>query len=165
MSIEDLEIEINTMLNALQLRPNKVYIVKDVSVQFVIEEFGTIVCGINRTDYVEVKKVVENHFVDYRIIYITTNDDLSKKRYEVIWELMTGGYMRWLRYEYPRLFNNLISIDNFGMKIIKERLLRYNNRTKYVYLIEQNEWAMRNSGTYVLSMDPGFYDSMPELGG
>ena len=165
MDIQELEIEINAALAALQLKQNKISIVKDVSVQFVIEDFGTIVCGINRVDYTEVKKIIDAHFDGYRIIYITTNDNMSEKRYEVVWELMTAGYMRWIRFEHPRLFNNLINIDNFGNKIISERLARFGSKAKHKYLIEQNEWARRNSGTYILSMDPGFYDMMPALGG
>ncbi len=164
MDIQELEVEINSMLAALQLKANKVSIVKDVSVQFIVDDFGTVVCGINRVDYIEVKKVIDAHFDGYRIIYITTNDNMSEKRYEVVWELMTGGYLKWIRFEHPRLFANLINIENFGNKIIVERLRRFNNRAKYKYLIEQNEWARRSSGTYVLSVDPGFYDLMVESG-
>ena len=164
MDIIELEIELNNIIIALQLRSNKISVVKNVSVQFVIAEFGTVICGINRIDYSEVKKVIDTHFDGYRILYVTTNDDLSAKRYEIIWELMTAGYMRWLRFEYTRLFTNLITVENFGIKIITERLKRFNGKVKYKYIIEQNEWAMRNAGTYILSIDPGFYDMMPELG-
>ena len=160
--MDELEININAMFTALHLKPTKTSVVKDVSIQFIVEIFGTIVCGINRVDYTAVKIVIDDHFKGYRVIYITTNDNMNEKRYEVIWELMVGGYMRWIRFEYPRLFTSLITNENFGNKIIKERLNRFDDNAKYSYLIEQNQWAMRNASTYVLAVDPGFYDTMPE---
>jgi hypothetical protein len=164
MSLEDLEIDLLAMVTAFQLTAKKVSVVKDISVQFVIEEFGTVICGINRIDYIEVKKVIDTHFSGYRVVYITTNDDMSTKRYEVLWELMTGGYMRWLRYEFPSTFKNTLINWGLSSKIINERLRRFNGREKYKYLIGQNEWALRSSENYVLSVDPGFFDMMIELG-
>lgn len=160
--MKELDIQINASLTALQLKSSKLSLVKDVSIQFVIEEFGTIICGINRIDYSAVKKVVDEHYEDYRIIYITTNDTLLEKKYEIIWELMTGGYMRWIRLEHPRLFRNLITLENFGNRIITERMNRFAGKAKYNYLIAQNEWAKKVAETYVLSVDAGFYDMMPE---
>lgn len=162
MDLESIEIEVRNMLKALRLNFNVVRLTKGSSIQFVIEDFGTVVCCISRMDYSTVKEVVEDTFAGYRVLYITTDEDISTKRFDVVWELMTAGYMRWIRFEHQRIFNNLIKFENFGNKIIDERLRRFAGRPKYKYLIEQNEWARRNADTYVMSLDPGFYDMMPE---
>ena len=46
-------------------------------------------------------------------------------------------------------------------KIIKERLKVWDNAPKYRFLIDENEAALREATTYVLSVDPAFFDSMP----
>jgi hypothetical protein len=162
MDLEALEIDVRNMLKALRLDYDVVHLTSSSSIQFVIKDFGTVVCCISRMDYTTVREVVENTYMDYRVLYITTDEDISTKRFEVVWELMTAGYMRWVRFEHQRIFNNLITFENFGNRIIEERLRRFAGRPRYKYLIEQNEWAKRNADTYVMSIDPGFYDMMPE---
>ena len=162
-TLAELEIEISILVSKLQLRTKRINLTKNTSFQFIAEDFGVVVCGMNHVDYVTVKTLVEDHLKDYKVVYVSVVDNISEKRYELIWELMTVGYMRWIRYENSHRFTNLITMENFGRKIIDERLRRFNKRPMYKYLIEQNEWAKRNAASYVLAVDPGFFDMMPEI--
>lgn len=158
----ELEDAIIIMLHALRLDYKVDRVIKGISVQFVIKQFGTIVCGLHRQDYKLVDDQVKQSYPDWRVIYITTFDNMLEKKEEVIWKLMEGGYMRWVRTTYPRPFNELVVMQEFGKKIIKRRLEIYKNKPRYNFLVEDNEDAINYPATTILSWDPGFYDYMPE---
>ena len=93
---------------------------------------------------------------------IKPDDILEEKRMEVIWELMKSGYMHYLRTEIPRTFKELIISKGWDKKIINKRLELYGDDPKYNYWRELNKWALKESSTYVLSVDPGFFDFLSE---
>lgn len=159
MTMEILEGEIQTMLHGFMLQSKKSVLVSGVSVQFLVEDFGIIISGINRADYKVILDAVDVKFKDWRKVFITTFDDIEEIRYEVLWELMRSGYMTWLRMEHPRPFTRLIT-EGFGDRIINRRLELWSNKPKYNYLISLNEWAKQMAKTYVLSIYPGFFDTM-----
>jgi len=128
MTIEDLENEIEIMLHAFRVNAKVVRLIKTISVQFVVEQFGTIVCGVNRPDYKLVADQIEQDYPDYRVVYIVSEDNMLEKKDEVLWALMRGGYMKWIRVTYPRTFNESIIRGNFGNKIITQRLKIWNNK-------------------------------------
>jgi hypothetical protein len=97
MDINILEDEVAIILNQLMVKFRKLNLLKDNSTQFVIDDFGLIVCCINRIDYSEVKSKVAEKFYGWRTVFITADEPLSKKKDEVLWNLMRGGYMKWLR--------------------------------------------------------------------
>ena len=165
MDLQEIESHIVIMLKTLLLNSKKISILKNVSIAFLIEDFGTIVCGINRTDYSQVEMILEEKFKGWRRVYITTQDDVVKKKYDVVWELMRGGYMKWLRTTYQRKLKNiLIGVDDLGGKILKERLRIWAGRAKYRYLIEDTESVLKYGMFRELAHDPGFFDHMPEEG-
>lgn len=165
MEMHELEDHINIMLNQLRVPSKKLNIMKDTSVQFVVEDFGLIICCINRVDYAQANDAVHEKFNGWRVVYFTTQDDLVEKKYEVLWALMRCGYMKWLRYKFPRqVKNTLIGTENLGARIIKERLRIWNNQPKFSFLIEDNEIALRNGVQRELVNDPSFFDYMPEEG-
>ena len=71
------------------------------------EDFGVVVSSINRIDYSSVKKVVNEKLPGYRDVYISTFDNLLKAKDDILWTLMQSGYMRLIRSNFPRQFNNL----------------------------------------------------------
>jgi hypothetical protein len=85
---------------------------------------------------------------------------LIEKRDEIIWTLMRGGFMTYIRQNFPRQFTRLIA-DGFGDKIIKERLRRWADKPMYRFLIEEDIKAKEVPTTMVLSMEPAFFDYMP----
>lgn len=95
---------------------------------------------------------------DNRFVYIKPYDILQDKKMEVFWELMKSGYMHYLRIEYPRTFKDLIINRGWDRKIIEKRLELYNDKPRYQYLIQINKDALRESASYILSIDPGFFD-------
>lgn len=94
----------------------------------------------------------------WRIVYIEPPDSLEEKRIEVIWELMRAGYMHYLRTEVPRTFKELIVSKGWDKRIINKRLELYGDDPKYNYWRDLNQWALKESSTYILSIDPGFFD-------
>lgn len=164
MDLTELEVHINTILNSFFLKFKKTNIIRGVSVQFIVEDFGIIVCGINRVDYAQVDDAINNQYAGWRVVYITTNDNILEKKYEVLWALMRGGYMRWLRFSFPRQVKNiLIGQDNLGNRIIDERLRIWNDKPKFKFLIEENKFVKQNGLLREYNIDPGFFDYMPEI--
>jgi len=163
MELKELEEHVSIMLNQLKVSSKITNILRNVSSQFLIEDFGLIVCCINRVDYAQASNSINENFKDWRVIFITTNDNLLEVKDKVLWSLMRGGYMKWLRYTFPRqVKNTLIGIDNLGRKIIDERLRLWKNKPKYKFFIEDNLLALKNGVQRELVNDPSFFDYMPE---
>lgn len=137
---------------------------KNLAEYYQIEDFGLIVCVFNRIDYTQVSGKMTEHYSGWRVNYITTDDNLVEKKYEVLWDLMRCGYMKWLRWNFPRQVRSiLMGPDNLGSRIIEERLRIWDNKPKYKFLIEDNISVQRNGIIPELSKDPSFFDYMPEV--
>ena len=163
MDLKELEDYISIMLTQLRATFKKLNLIRGISVQFIIEEFGLIICGIDRTCYTQVNETIIKNFPDWRIVYITTNDNIAEKKDEVLWNLMRCGYMKWLRYTFPRQVKSIINgTENLGQKIIKERLRIWDNKPKYKFLVNDNKIALENGMLRELTNDPSFFDYMPE---
>lgn len=164
MSIElklvELESEIEIILRSLRVSFRKTSVVKEVSVQFVCEDFGVVVNAINRSDYAYINKATKENFPNYRYIYISTFDDLLEAKEELIWTLMQSGYMKFIRTNFIRQFTELV-MNNFGNKIIDERLKRWGDQPKFKFFVEENKEARQLPVTMVLATDPAFFDMMP----
>ena len=162
--LEELLITTKATLKSLIVNCNEFCLTKGNSFQLVVEEFGTIICGIDRNEYTNINKIVEESFPNYRKVFCTIFDDPVERRDSIIWALMSGGYIRWIRFNYKNQFRNFIIKENFSNRIIDERLKRWSDRPKYRAYIEDNIAAKNMSSTFLLSIDPGFYDYMPEEG-
>ena len=157
---EEMEAEIGITLQSLRVPSKKLSVVPDVSVQFVCEEFGTIISVINRADYSYIRKTVREHYPDFRYVFVSTYDSLIEKKDQIIWTLMEGGFMTYIRQNYPRQFQHLMT-DGFGNKIIRERLRRWNDKPMFKFLIAEDVQAMEVPVTMILAREPAFYDYMP----
>lgn len=161
VSLDELESEIITILRAFKVDFKKNNLVKHVSVQFIVEDFGLIICGVHRYEYTIVRDVVNDEYEGWSTLYVGTHDDLDKKRYDILWSLMRGGYLKHLRLNYPREFAAAITMEGLGQRIINQRLKIWRNRPKFKYLIEDNESAKKSAMSYLLSTEPSFFDYMP----
>ena len=161
MSLRRTVTDVGTMLGALRVPYDVTSVYKNTTVQYVIKPFGVVVSIMSPADYGVISSKVEEHFKDYRLVYVATNDDISEKRYEIIWELMRSGYMRWLRRTYSVQFPNILEADGLGDRIIDERLKVWNYQPKYIYLINDNLEAQQIGFRRVLTDDPAFFDYMP----
>lgn len=163
MELQELEIHIKIMLKTFMLSSKKVSILKGIAVIFLIEDFGVTLCGINRIDYSQVEAAMQEKFKGWRHVYIATNDNMVEKKYDVLWELMRSGYMKWLRSVYPnQLKNTLTGPDSLGDRILRERLRIWADHPKYNYLIEDNKSVLKYGILRELPHDPGFFDYMPD---
>ena len=156
----ELESDIEIILRSLRVDFKKVYLVKDVSVQFICDDFGVIVNAINRVDYVYINKVTKENFPGHRYVYISTFDDLLEAKEAIIWMLMQSGYMRFIRLNFERQFKDLM-MNGFGNKIIDERLKRWGDQPKFKFFVEENKKARQLPVNMFLAEDPAFFDTMP----
>lgn len=163
MDLQELEEHVAIILNQLRVKYRMMNLIKGVSTQLMVEDFGLIICCINRADYTQVNNAVLEQFKDWRTLYITTNDDITTKRLEILWSLMRCGYMKWLRYTFPRQVRNILNgPDDLGRKIIEERLRIWGDKPKFKFLVADNRVAFKNGILRELTNDPSFFDYMPE---
>ena len=163
MDLNELDDHIAIMLINFMVEFKKINLVRGISSQFIISDFGVIVCCINRADYSQVKDAIVGQFDHWRVVYITTNDNILEKKYDILWALIKSGYMKWLRYNYPRQVRNLLTgVENLGQRIIDERLRIWGNKPKYRFFVEDNKLVLRNGISRELTNDPSFFDYIPE---
>lgn len=160
MSLDTLDSEIIITLRTLRVNFKKVNVVKQISTQFVCENFGVVINTIDRDDYTFIRDAVASAYPNYRYVFVSTTDNLIEAKDEIIWSLMQSGFMRHIRTNYQRQFNNLI-MEGFGQKIINERLKRWGDHPKYKYLIEENKKALTLPTNMIITNDPAFFDYMP----
>lgn len=161
MSLRTRAYDVGVMLGALRAPYNTDSIIKNITVQYILDDFGVIVSVIKPTDYNIILEALKNKYPNYRLIFVTENDDLEEQRYKILWELMRSGYMTWLRLTYGSRFRNILESGNLGNLIIDERLKIWGNQPKYKYLATINREAREMGVFMMLSRDPGFYDYMP----
>jgi len=164
-SLSSLTADVRIMLRNFMAPFKEGILFKDIANIFVIEDFGLIVCCMNRADYLQAKDGVSTKFPNWRTTFVTTSDSLLESKYDILWELMRCGYMKWLRYTYPRQVKRvLVGPENLGNRIINERLRIWQDKPKFKYLIEDNKVALKNGVANELTRDPSFFDFMPSEG-
>jgi hypothetical protein len=162
MLLDELENHINIILSQFMVASRKFVAMKGISTHFVVEDFGLIVCCINRVDYSQASNDVIEQFKGWQIFYVTTNDNIGEVKYNLLWALMRGGYMKWLRTQFPRQVKNVINgPENLGRRIIEERLRIWADRPKFKFLIDDNRAALNGNLLRELTNDPSFFDFMP----
>jgi len=159
-----LEASVTDMLRGFMVRFKQQVGIKGVSSYFIIDDFGVVICCMNRIDYTQVSDKVTEQFKGWRFVYLTSGDNnIVESKYKVLWALMRGGYMKWLRYNYPRQIKNVLNgTDNLAKKIIDERLRLWADKPKYKFFIDDNKAALRGNISRELTSDPSFFDYLPE---
>lgn len=165
ITMHELEALLESNLRALRVEYRKEHLIKDISVQFVVEKFGVIVCGINRLDYKLIDTAVGDQYGGWRVVYITTYDDMNEKRDEVLWAMMKSGYLMWLRHSLTTTqYRKLMFDDNIAHKVINKRLTMWGDDPKYRYLKECDVFAAGQGRiSEYLAKESGFFDYMPEI--
>jgi len=161
MSLKRTTYDVGVVLGALKVPYNITSVIKNITTQFIVEDFGIVINTINAADYSLVSEKVNELFKGYRILFMSDKEVISDKRYEILWALMKSGYMKWIRTNYSSQFINILETDNLGNRIIDERLRRWGDKPKYKYFIEDNKIAKEIGFRRVLSKDPSFFDYMP----
>lgn len=162
MDIEELTQRTKTTLERFYVKYRELPIINGQASLLAVEGFGLMVCCTHRLNYIQVRDFINEHYGDWRHFFVEIEDDSNKKRYELLWALMRCGYMKWLRINFPRQIRNVIMQDNLGRLIIEERLRIWANKTKYKFLIEDNQAALKSNMLSELTQDNGFFDYMPE---
>lgn len=161
MSLRRTTYDVGVILGALRVPYIITSVVKNITTQYIIEDFGVAVSIITPGDYTLIRDRVDAVFKNYSALFISEKDNLNEKRYDIIWTLMQSGYMKWLRMSFPSQFPNILDAGNLGNLIIDERLHRWDNKPKFKYLIQDNLEAKNVGFRRMLSHDPSFFDYMP----
>jgi len=161
--IIDLVTEVKIILKALHVPYKVINLGRDLPEACLVSIFGTVVMGIDGKDYSYAISKLNAEYKGFRIFFITPVDNLIEKKDELIFDLMRSGYMRYIRITYPRQFNGLIKDYGYGRKIVNERLRIWGDLPRFQFLVEENKLALEDqSEVYIMSVDPSFYDYMPE---
>ncbi len=161
-TLNTLEVELEAIVSSLHVQYKKQQLLNEFSVQFLIEDFGVLLCGLHAADYSTLKDTVDRLFPSYRVVYVAVADSLLDKKEEIIWELVRSGYIRQIRLLYPTQFKNLLLNQDFGKQIINKRLKVWGDRAAYRYYVSENKEALNCNVNYLLTVDPSFFDYMPE---
>lgn len=161
MSFRRTVYDVGVLLGALRVPYNVASVIKHITTQYIIDDFGVVVSVINPRDYGMIDDKVNEILEDYRKVFVSEKDNLNDKRYEIVWALMRSGYMKWLRLTYTSQFPTIIETDSLGGRIIDERLKLWDNKPMYRFLIMDNIEAKKVGFRQVLSQDPSFFDYMP----
>jgi hypothetical protein len=163
MNLSELVQDVQIMLRQFRVEYRRMEVLRGISSQYFVEDFGLIVCCVQVANRKQLVTKLGNDFEDWRRVFITERDNLLEKKYEVLWDLMRGGYMRWLRINYPRqVKNTLLGPENLGNRIIQERLRVWNDKPMFKFLIDDNKEALRGGINNEVMRDPSFFDYMPE---
>jgi len=161
MSITMTTYDVGTLLGALRLQYKITNIIKHITTQYIIKDFGVIVSVIITGDKSRVMTKLEDTYPGYKYIFITVGDNVDDHRYPVIWELMRSGYMMWLRTTYGSSFKLILESGNLANLIIDERLRIWDDQPMYKFLIDINLLAKKVGAIRSLSTNPAFFDYMP----
>jgi hypothetical protein len=164
ITMHELTARLEENLRALRVEYRKESLIKDISVQFIVEKFGVVVCGINRLDYKLIDTAIGDQYEGWRVVYATTYDDLNEKKDEILWAMMRSGYISWLRHHLTdSQFRNLMFDHNYAHKIVDKRLELWGDSPKYRHLVEGDAFAKGQGRiSEYLSKEPGYFDHMPE---
>lgn len=162
MNIETLATEVEVILRALFLTYRLDFTTDKTSFYITVPMFGIVINGLYSLDYKLTNDTIDTRFKDYRVVYVTNEDLLHEWKLSLIWALMRSGYLRYIRSKYKTQFKSLIIGQDFARQIVSERLRIWADKPKYLWLINENKEALAMSATYILSVDPAFYDMMPE---
>lgn len=163
MTLGELESAAESMLNAFRLKYRKKRLGKVLGTQYVIEEFGILLCVFLPVDYLSINEMLKVAYEDgWRTVFFGIEDNVNDKRKELLWLLAQGGYFRWLRMTFSNQFRDILLNNNLSGEIINRRLEFYGDKPKYKFLKQTNEKAKTTSVSYILSVDPGFFDYIPE---
>ena len=127
------------------------------SVVYTVDRFGA------RIVYLDGQEFDKSMLKGWHVGWIHPDYDMEKSRKVVVWTLMQGGFFHYLRNSFKNTFNRMISIEGWDKIIADERLRRFKDTPKFNYFRELNKDALQESASYVLAVDPGFYDHMESI--
>ncbi len=150
--------DVNRMLFVLLSQYNVQFDMQAVgnSVIYEVSRFGVKIIYLDGQEFD--KKTLDG----WHIAWIHPDYSIKKARDKIVWALVKGGYFHYLRHNYKNTFHRTLTFEGWDRLLIDERLRRYKELPKYNYMREINNDAKRESPTFVLSIDPGFYDFIVE---
>jgi len=124
------------------------------SVVYTIPKFGTKIVYLDGQEFS--KRDLEGWYVGY----VHPDFDIIEAKQKVVWALVRGGYFHYLHHNYKNTFNKVLSAEGWDKALMVYRDRIYKELPKYSYYRELNDLAMKQPSSYVLSIDPAFFDFM-----
>jgi len=141
------------LFNLLSIYNVKFNVVKaGDSMIFEVDHFGVKVIYLDGQTFD--KKILHG----WHVAYVHPDYTILKAKETIVFGLMKGGYFHYLRHNYKNTFSKMMAFEGWDKMIENERKRIYKDHPKYNYIRGLMEDAKREGSTYVLSMDPGFFD-------
>jgi len=156
------ELDVDVMLKSFMVPFKTAKLLQTMAIVKTIDDFGVVITVYNPVDYAQVSAAVTSRFEGWRHVFVDTNALMEELRYEVLWALMRGGYFSYLRMNQKARLESLLVTSNLANRIIHKRLEIFERYPKYRWMTELNRDALKLGVRYMLSIDPSFYDYMPE---
>lgn len=146
--------DVDKMLQVLLTQFNVTFERQDIgeSSIYEISEFGTKVV------YMDGQMVDRKILNGWNVAYVHPDFNENSSRDRIVWALVRGGYFHYLRHNYKNTFNQMMNSQGWDKKLIEYRKKIYKEIPKYGYWKRLNDDGLNAASSYVLSMDPGFYD-------
>ncbi|MHA2218640.1 MAG: hypothetical protein ACXACY_22175 [Candidatus Hodarchaeales archaeon] len=126
------------------------------SVIYEVPKFGVKIIYLDGQTFD--KKILDG----WHVVYVHPDYTAKKSKEKIVWALVKGGYFHYMRHNYKNTFSKILAFEGWDKALINERARRYKDLPKYSYFIEINNEGSFESSSYVLSVDPGFYDFIVE---
>jgi len=145
------------LFNLLSIYNVKFNVVKaGNSMIFEVEQFGVKIIYLDGQTFD--KKTLHG----WHIAYVHPDYSIIKAKEAIVFGLIKGGYFHYLRHNYKNTFNKMLAFEGWDKMVEKERKRIYKDHPKYNYIRGLMDDAKREGSSYVLSIDPGFYDFIIE---
>jgi hypothetical protein len=124
------------------------------SVIYTVPTFGTKVIYLNGQEFS--KKELDG----WNVGYVHPDFDIIEAKQKVVWALVRGGYFHYLHHNFKNTFNKILNDQGWDKALMVYRDTIYKDIPKYAYYRELNDFARKQPSSYILSIDPAFFDFM-----
>lgn len=125
---------------------------------YTVDMFGIKIIYIYAQEAIYDKKALNG----WHVVYVYEDFNANESRDKILWGLGKVGYFHYLKMNYRNTFQRVLSSENLANKMIDKRLEIYKDTPKYNYIRELNNLYKNETPTFILSIDPGFYDYIIE---
>lgn len=119
---------------------------------FDVVKFGTKIVYLDGQTFD--RKILDG----WHVGWVHPDYTVTEAREKIVWALVRGGYFHYLRNNYKNTFAKLLSSQGWDRLLINYRLKQFKNDPKFNYLRDINSTALTTASSYVIAMDPGFFD-------
>ena len=89
--LNDLEIDLKVFVGSFYTGYRVEYPIKDSTVLFVLTSLDIGICGVYNVDKLRINLALQKTYPHLKLIFITTNDNLTEYKSKIIFDMMESG--------------------------------------------------------------------------